>query len=301
MGTIDPLGYYRLAPGEQQITPDQEIDWQRLITPEARQTFLKDGVVLIKQTLHPEWLQLIDMAYQRVMLTPETMARFFQGTPEEFLESVHNYPNVPEIRQLLTESPIADIIGSLIESENIWYFLDEFFIKEGGNCGPTPWHQDLPYWPIQGRQFASMWINLDPLPKEECLEFVRGSHLNTVYDGFLPTVVNDDMRHPYFGGEMPQLPDIESERAKWDIVSWTIEPGDVVLLHPGVLHGGGPTGNNSRRRTLTVRCNGDDVVYAHRPSSMPTAPRRPGLGLRLNAGDPLRHSTCPQLRPKGTG
>ena len=111
MGTIDPLGYYHQAPDEKQITPDQEIDWQSLITPEARQTFSEDGVILIKQALHQEWLQLIDMAYQRVMLTPETMARFFQGTSKEFLESVHNYPNVPEIRQLLTESPIADIIG----------------------------------------------------------------------------------------------------------------------------------------------------------------------------------------------
>jgi ectoine hydroxylase-related dioxygenase (phytanoyl-CoA dioxygenase family) len=97
---------------------------------------------------------------------------------------------------------------------------------------------------------------------------------------------------------MPQLPDIAAERAKWDIVSWPIEPGDIVLLHPGVLHGGGSTGANSRRRTLTVRCYGDDVVYAHRPRSMPTAPRRPGIGLSLKPGDPLRHSSCPKLRPK---
>ena len=33
MGTIDPLGYYHQAPDEKQITPDQEIDWQSLITP----------------------------------------------------------------------------------------------------------------------------------------------------------------------------------------------------------------------------------------------------------------------------
>ena len=120
MGTIDPFGCYEPAPDEQQLTPDQEINWQRLITPEVKQTFLKEGVVILRQALHPEWLQLIEMAYQRVMLTPETMARFFRDTPEEFLESVHNYPNVPEIRQLLIESPIADIIGSLIESDNIW-------------------------------------------------------------------------------------------------------------------------------------------------------------------------------------
>ena len=76
MGTIDPFGHYNPAPDEQQITPDQEIDWRRLVTREVRQTFAEEGVVLIKQALHPEWLQLIEMAYQRVMLTPETRTSF---------------------------------------------------------------------------------------------------------------------------------------------------------------------------------------------------------------------------------
>ena len=297
MGTIDPFGRYRPSEEEAAQPWPAEIDWRALITPEVIERYAEDGVVFLPQALHAEWLELIEMAYERVMRTPETMARFFQGQPEEFLESVHNYPNVPEIRQLLIESPIADMIGALVQSDNVWYFLDEFFIKEGGNRGPTPWHQDLPYWPVAGRQFASIWISLDPLPQAECLEFVRGSHRQTVYDGFLPSDVNNSMRSPYYGGELPQLPDIEAERERWDIVSWPIEPGDVVFLHPGVLHGGGHTGPSTRRRTLTVRCYGDDVVYAQRPASKPSAPRRPGLTLSLAPGDPLRHASFPQLRP----
>ena len=297
MGTIDPLGEYRPSPEEAATDAPRDIDWQRLITPEVIERFGQDGVVFLSQALHGEWLELIEMAYDRVMRTPETMAKFFREQPQEFLESVHNYPDVPEIRQLLIDSPIADMIGRLIQSDNVWYFLDEFFIKEGGNRGPTPWHQDLSYWPVAGKQFASMWITLDPLPKQECLEFVRGSHLGTVYDGFLPSDVNQSLRTPYYGGDMPQLPDIEAERDSWDIVSWPIQPGDVILLHPGVLHGGGHTGPKGRRRTLTVRCFGDDVVYAQRPAAMPSAPRRPGLRLRLRPGDPLRHWSFPQLRP----
>lgn len=42
------VGYYHPAPGEQQITPDQEINWQRLVTPEVRQRFSEDDVTLIK-------------------------------------------------------------------------------------------------------------------------------------------------------------------------------------------------------------------------------------------------------------
>ena len=291
---IEPFGRYR-GPADESALED--VEWTRLITAEEIETFDRDGVLLLKQALHPEWIDLVELAYQRVMLSPHSMARFFRDQPGEFLESVHNLPHVPELRQLLIESPIADMIGALIESTGVWYFLDEFFIKEGGNCGPTPWHQDLPYWPVAGKQFASMWINLDPVPQSECLQFVRGSHRGQVYDGFHPAKVNDDMRAPYYDAELPQVPDIDAEPDRWDIVSWPIERGDVVFLHPGVLHGGGHTGPDSQRRTWTVRCYGDDVVYASRPNPALTVPRRPGLGFSLKPGDPLRHLTFPQLRP----
>ena len=39
MGTIEPLGFYSSSSDEELITPDQEIDWQCLITPEVVKTF----------------------------------------------------------------------------------------------------------------------------------------------------------------------------------------------------------------------------------------------------------------------
>ena len=79
--------------------------------------------------------------------------------------------------------------------------------------------------------------------------------------------------------------------------AWDIEPGDVIVAHPSVLHGGGPTGPAGRRRALTVRCYGDDIVYAERPPTRPTVPLTPGLSLSLAPGDPLRSPWYPRLRP----
>ena len=62
------------------------------------------------------------------------------------------------------DSPIADMIGVLVDSKEIWLYSDEFFIK-GGGSNRTPWHQDMPYWPLEGEKIASMWISLDPLPQ----------------------------------------------------------------------------------------------------------------------------------------
>ena len=90
---------------------------------------------------------------------------------------------------------------------------------------------------------------------------IPGSHRQTRYDGFDPQAVNEDPTKPYFGKDLPPLPDIEAEREKWNIVSFDITPGDVIFLHPAVIHGGGPTLTNGRRRALTIRLYGDDIVF----------------------------------------
>lgn len=273
-------------------------DWQSMLTAEVMEDYRREGVMLLPQALHPEWLMLIELGLMRVMANPaQTKHRFYQGQPGEFIETVRNFDVTPEIQRLLYDSPIADILGAVIGSDNVWLYSEEFFIKEGGNCARTPWHQDLPYWPMEGNQVASMWITLDPLPPDETLEFVRGSHRETRYDGFDPSAVGEDPTRPFYAQELPPLPDIEAQRSSWDIVSWDITPGDVIVFHPALLHGGGPTSRERRRRTLTVRCYGDDVVYAERPPSRPTVPLTPGLSLALDPGDPLRHPWYPRLRP----
>ena len=269
-----------------------------LITPQVIEQYRRDGVVFLPQALHSQWLQLVELGLRRVLGNGgQTKHLFYDGQPQQFVETVRNFEVTPELQRLLYDSPIVEMISVLLGSEEIWYYSDEFFVK-GGGAGRTPWHQDLPYWPMAGEMIASMWITLDPLTEHECLEFIPGSHRRTIYDGFNPRIVAEDPRSPYYGTEYPPLPDIEAERDEWEIVSWEITPGDVVLVHPGVLHGGGPTGPDGRRRTLTVRLYGTDIVYADRPPTKPTTPATPGLSLQLTDGDPLRHPWYPQLKPK---
>ena len=41
-------------------------DWRGLITPEIREQYKRDGVVFLRQALHPEWLLLIELGLQRL-------------------------------------------------------------------------------------------------------------------------------------------------------------------------------------------------------------------------------------------
>ena len=90
--------------------------------------------------------------------------------------------------------------------------------------------------------------------------------------------------HP--NSSLPRLPDIEADRAHWDIVSWAVEPGDLIVFHPAMLHGGAPTHPGQRRRTLTLRIFGEAAVYDPREGG--AGPRLTNFHDRLQAGDPFR-------------
>ena len=272
-------------------------NWRERFTPELAQQYRDEGVLFMPQLLHPEWLALVELGINRVLANTSRKQRFYAGDPGEFIDTVRNFDLTPEFQYLMYTSPIADMASALLGSEKIWLLFDHVFVKDGGECRRTPWHQDLPYWPIAGEQIVSFWITLDPLPKNECLEYIPGTHRQQMYDGFDPSRVLESQNLPFYGKDLPQLPDIENERDRWDIRSWEITPGDVVIFHPGVLHGGGPTFQGRKRRTLAVRCFGEDIVYAERPGTRHTAPRTPGLPLLLKPGDPLRHPYYPRLRP----
>jgi len=63
----------------------------------------------------------------------QEMHLFFEGEEGEFIETIRNFEVIPEIKRLIYDSPVADLIGSLIDSRNLWLYSDEFFIKEKGN------------------------------------------------------------------------------------------------------------------------------------------------------------------------
>ncbi len=143
---------------------------------------------------------------------------------------------------------------------------------------------------------------------EACsLEFVRGSHRGPLYNpsAFKPDDASANLFDP---AQWPPLPDVDAQRAAFDILSWAVEPGDAVIFHPAVLHGGAPTLAGVRRRTLSPRFFGDDAWCAARPhdgmanidglkhdDSGRHALKKMALA---QPGSPFRYPDFPQLRPR---
>lgn len=260
-------------------------------------TLRRDGVVAIRGALEPTWVELVELGIRRNLLNPGPyLLRHYANTPREFIDDYCNYWSVPEYRMLLDNSPIVDLIAGLLGSEGIWLFYDQIFVKESAQADDsagrrTPWHQDSTYWVTRptDHQQCACWITVTPTPIEESLEFVRGSHLGPTYAG---TMFDPDDETVPFEPSRQRIPDIEADRDNFDIVSFPVEPGDVVVFHPNTLHGGGsPT--KASRRTLSIRFFGDDVTYQQRRVPQPPYP---GLSAQCRPGEPLRGPWFPQLR-----
>ena len=274
---------------------------------ELREKFRADGVVRIKNALDGESMRLAEAAYNWSLEHPGPGAAQFQNrttTSGKFYQDLANPNAMDAYRELLEKSPAGELVAKLWGTDNVWFFYEQVFLKEGGDTRRTPWHQDASYLPIEGDQLAVMWISFDAVPKENALEFVRGSHRGVLYDGSRFDA-EDDTAPIYGDGKLPRLPDIEAARDKFDIVSWAVEPGDVLVFHTAMLHGGAATRPGARRRTLSLRFFGDHAVFAARPGykvkvADDTEPRNvfEDLNRRLRPGAPFRHPKFPRIWPR---
>jgi hypothetical protein len=251
----------------------------------------EDGVVHLPGALTPEGLASVEAAVDRALANPSDHGRrFYPNEAATFFEDT-GHGMVGVVREVGIDTTLAALWGV----NDFWYFGEQLFLKEGGHVRRTPWHQDTSYLRVMGSQLVACWISLDPLPRQHCLEFVRGSHKGALYNGSA-FAAHDDTAPLYKHSRLPRLPDIEAARSDWDILSWDITPGDLIVFHLGTLHGGAGAEPGMRRRTVSLRFLGPDVVYDGRPRDEKGAQEGNDVALSgmyagLSHGDPFRTET----------
>src|SRR5436190_1779911 len=137
-------------------------------------------------------------------------------------------------------------LGTMVTADDVARFREDGVVHLAGALDQK-WVQSLEA--AHARHIAAggqMW-RWREFP--EYLEFVPGSHRGVLHNGFSydPKQLAEDETAPLFReSDLPRLPAIEADRASWDIVSWAITPGDLVVFHPGLLHGGAPIVQSQR-------------------------------------------------------
>ena len=262
---------------------------------DLQEAYARDGVVRLRGALDADALAAAQAAYDWSMAHPGPGAsRIRQTTDATFFNDLYNPDCLTGYRGMLEASPIPALVANLWGAPDVWFMYEQVFLKEGGQTRRTPWHQDSSYLAVGGQHLAVVWITFDPVAEADALEFVRGSHRGPLYNSSR-FELGDDTAPLHRGSSLPRLPDIEANREAWDIVRWPADPGDLIIFHPAVLHGGAATRPGGRRRTLTLRFFGADAVYEPREGG--AGPPVKALHERLQAGDPFRDPSFLCLTP----
>jgi len=196
------------------------------------------------------------------------------------------------IRDVALDSNLPLACVHLLESNYLNFWEDTTFVKAPNTAQKTTFHQDYGYFQIEGEKCCIVWIPLDPVDSQNGnMEYIRGSH--KWGEAFAPNVLISQSTHPMSPFE--KLPDIEANPDKYDIVSFDVQPGDVIIHHVMTVHGS--RGNMSKdrlRRAISFRYCGDDVRYLDRPGAVV----QPYLQDQLDDGDSLYSKDYPLVWPR---
>ena len=244
-------------------------------------SYKEDGAILLKGVFI-DWVETLETGIEKLIKNPSPRERSYlpeDGTAK-FFQDLCNWNRIDEFKGFIFNSDIGKISSALMNSQSTRFFHDHVLVKEPGSSLATPWHQDLPYYCVDGVQNVSFWIPLDPISKEICLKCISKSHLT----GKIHRPKRFNGNDLYENDESIEVPDINANRNDYKILSWEIKAGDAIAFDFRTLHGASENVNKlSRRRIFSARIVGDDAFFVDRGGK--GSP--PFENIKLKTGDKL--------------
>lgn len=276
---------------------------------QAAQEYAKNGAIVLRQVVPIDEVRKLGEAIDEMIAAGE------RGNPDssaggKFYRDLFSTLTVPGLNEFVTSSGLGRIAGKVMQSREVRFFYDQLLVKEPATPAATPWHQDLSYWPATGEQVISTWVPVDAAtPESGVVTYVKGSHRWNKFFPIQPFTAgpgddiaeswdpDSDYDRPDGPGKMT-LKDVRDHPENYEFLTWNVEPGDVILHHPLIIHGSpGNTSATQRRRALALRWFGDDACWDNsRPNFMRMIAKRDNLPFpELAQGQKIE--TCPPFFP----
>jgi ectoine hydroxylase-related dioxygenase (phytanoyl-CoA dioxygenase family) len=268
-----------------------------VIDDAAAAAFARDGVACVRGVLTPGELASAAAAIETVLAQPGPAALVASSPddPGSFTEDFCRWREISEIEALARHSAVPRIAAGLMSTPEVRFYHDHVLVKEGGTRQRTPWHQDQPYYNVDGRG-VSAWIPVDPVPEAGCLELVAGSHRGP---WLMPRTFMAGQARWFPEGSLAELPDIEADRDAFDIRRFELQPGDAIFFDFLSVHGAPGFPFPGRRRVLSLRYL--SAGARHAPRGWRTSPPFDGLDAELPSGAVLDHPLFPVVWPPAAG
>lgn len=129
--------------------------------------------------------------------------------------------------------------------DGIALFSSHYFVKQPRTGMKVLWHQDGSYWPLKPMNVMTLWVAVDASTRANgCLRVVKGSHTMPLHE-----LKPDTSTRNVLGSATHTDADIDPSL----VVDLELQPGDVSVHHPAIVHGSEPNTSDSRRCGLTIR------------------------------------------------
>lgn len=218
------------------------------------EAYRRDGHVMIRALLSPEEVGI----YRQAIL--DAVAKLNQETrPMEdrdtygkaFLQIMNLWARDENVRPLVLSRRIARIAAQLMDVVGARLYHDQALFKEPGG-GPTPWHQDQHYWPLDTDNTVTMWMPLVTADTSMgTMRFASGSH----EEGYLGDMPISDESEAMFERFV-------AEKGYRITESGAMSAGDATFHSGWTLHGAPGNSSQRMREVMTIIYYPDGTLVA---------------------------------------
>ena len=203
--------------------------------PPARRLYEEQGFVVFRDVIDQA---LVEESRQHIEW-------LLSKHPELRPEQLHHYlmTDDPFWVRLVSDPRLLDIAEQFV-GPNIALFGSHYIAKRPRDGQAVLWHQDGSYWPLEPMEVATLWLALDPsTPENGCMRVIPATQnmdLQALRE-------RKDVDNVLSSGMDETL--VDEARA----VDLILNPGDVSVHHPNVIHGSNANLSDNWRRCLTMR------------------------------------------------
>ena len=197
--------------------------------------YQNDGYVIFRDVLDEE---LVANARQHV----DWLRAEHPHLRPEHLHTLLVY-NDPFWVRLVSDPRLLDIAAAFV-GDDIALYASHYIAKPPQHGQPVFWHQDGHYWTLEPMRVVSLWLAVTPsVPENGCMRVIPGTHLMQLQKHDQCTNVENVL----------QSQTAVEEKMAARAVDVVLQPGDVSMHHPNILHGSESNRSDEWRIGLTIR------------------------------------------------
>lgn len=236
------------------------------LTERQTHAFRNDGHILLRDVLHGNELEF----YRRAISKAAQQFNKEQRKMEErdtygkaFLQIMNLWEVDETVKEFVFARRFANLAAQLLGVPHVRLYHDQALFKEPGG-GPTPWHQDQYYWPLDTSNCITMWMPLIDISIEMgMLTFATGSQKHGLIENL---DISDESEARLNGYVLDQNFLISQPQ--------TMNAGDATFHYGLTLHSAPGNRTSKMREVMTIIYFADGAKVIHPKSVHQEADRQ---------------------------